>query len=290
MSASNEVGDFLSTRRARITPDRAGVQLWGGQRRVPGLRREEVAQLAGVSTDYYARLERGNLQGVSEAVLESLARALQLDEPERAHLHDLAAAANLAPRARRPKRTATVRPGIVRTVESMVDAPAFVMNRRRDIVAANPLGRALYSEMYAEKPRPVNTARFAFLSPAARRFFIDWDRTADDTVANLRTDAGANPFDRDLTDLIGELVTRSDDFRVRWAAHDVRYHHTGVKAIRHPVVGELRLGFEVMRLPADEGLSMVVYNAEPGTPEADGLRLLASWAADQADITTPTSA
>ena len=289
MSASNEVGEFLSTRRARITPEQAGVQLWGGQRRVAGLRREEVAQLAGVSTDYYARLERGNLQGVSDAVLESLARALQLDEPERAHLHDLAAAANVTPRARRPKRAATVRPGILRTVEAMTDAPAFVMNRRRDIVATNPLGRALYSELYADSTRPVNTARFAFLSPAARRFFIDWDRTADDTVANLRTDAGANPFDRDLTDLIGELVTRSDEFRIRWAAHNVRYHHTGVKAIRHPIVGELRLGFEVMRLPADEGLSMIVYNAEPGTPEADGLQLLASWAADQAEITAPTS-
>ena len=289
MSTPNEVGEFLRTRRARITPEQAGVPLWGGQRRVAGLRREEVAQLAGVSTDYYARLERGNLQGVSESVIEAIARALHLDDAERGHLHDLAATANATAnataRTRRPRRPAGVRAGILRTVESMTEAPAFVMNRRRDILAANPLGQALYSEMYTDPSRPINTARFAFLSPAARRFFIDWPRTADDTVANLRTDAGANPLDKDLTDLIGELVTRSDEFRTRWASHNVRYHHTGTKGIRHPVVGELRLGFEVMQLPADDGLSMVVYNAVPGSPEADGLKLLASWAAD---TTSPT--
>ena len=289
MSTRDEVNEFLSSRRAKISPEQAGVQLWGGRRRVSGLRREEVAQLAGVSTDYYARLERGNLQGVSESVLDSLARALQLDEPERGHLFDLARTANEGVRVKRKPVQTTVRAGLRRTIESMVDSPAFVMNRRRDILAENDLGRALFSELYADSARPVNTARFAFLSPRATRFFVDWERTASDTVANLRTDAGRNPFDKDLTDLIGELVTRSDEFRVRWASHDVRYHHTGTKSLRHPVVGELTLGFEVMELPADPGLSLIAYNAEPGSAAADSLRLLTSWAAEQnadSDIVT----
>ncbi|MEJ5945754.1 helix-turn-helix transcriptional regulator [Pseudokineococcus basanitobsidens] len=278
----SQVSAFLSTRRARLTPQQAGVPLYGGQRRVAGLRREEVAQLAGVSTDYYARLERGNLAGASEEVLDALARALQLDDAERGHLHDLARTSDVpgsAARRRRTPRAATVRPGLVRTLDAITDAPAFVVTLRRDVLAANRLGRALYAPMYESSARPVNTARFAFLDPRARDFFLDWHRTADDTVANLRTDAGRNPHDRALTDLIGELATRSEDFATRWASHDVRYHHTGTKGIHHPVVGDLVLSYEVMVLPADPDQSLITYTAEPATPAADGLRLLATWAA-----------
>lgn len=287
-----EVRAFLSSRRARLTPIQAGVPLYGGQRRVKGLRREEVAQLAGVSSDYYARLERGDLAGASEAVLDAVARALQLDDPERSHLFDLARAAGTgstpAARARRsPRRPASqgVRAGLLSTVAAISDGPAFVVNGHRDVLAANRLGQALYSAVYTSPTRapgsPANTARFAFLDPAARTFFLDWNRAADDTVANLRTDAGRDPYDKDLTDLIGELATRSEDFRLRWASHDVRYHHTGTKGIHHHVVGDLVLSFEVMTLPADPGLAMVVYSAEPGSPTADGLRVLASWAATE---------
>ena len=281
MDIRGEISEFLRTRRAKITPEQAGLPSWGGSRRVKGLRREEVAQLAGVSADYYARLERGNLVGVSDSVLENLARALHLDEPERAHLFDFARTVNAGPLTRHRPVKPAARAGLVRMIESMTESPAFVMNRRRDILAENDLGRALFADLYAEVARPVNTARFAFLSPKAAHFYVDWDRAADDTVANLRTDAGRNPFDKGLTDLIGELVVRSDDFRIRWASHDVRYHHTGFKSMRHPVVGEIRLGFEVMELPADPGLSLIAYTADSGTPAADSLRMLASWSAAQ---------
>ena len=280
-----EMSAFLSARRARLSPAQAGVPLYGGQRRVAGLRREEVAQLAGVSTEYYARLERGNLTGVSGEVLDAVARALQLDEPERTHLFDLARSVSTPTAAARARRRASRRPSVraslVHTLDAITDAPAFVVSRRRDVLAANRLGRALYSELYADPVRPVNTARFAFLDPRARQFFLDWERTADDTVANLRTDAGRNPYDRALSDLIGELATRSEAFSLRWASTNVRYHHTGTKGIHHPVVGDLALSFEVMDLPADPELSLIIYNAESGTPAADALRLLASWAATE---------
>ena len=278
----SQVRAFLSTRRARLSPAQAGVPLYGGQRRVAGLRREEVAQLAGVSTDYYARLERGDLAGASQEVLDALARALHLDDAEHAHLHDLARTASTssgAPRRQRAPRRTSVRPSLLRTLEAITDAPAFVVTTRRDVLAANRLGRALYAPMYTDPTRPVNTARFAFLDPAAREFFADWERTADDTVANLRTDAGRHPNDRALSDLIGELATHSQEFAVRWARHDVRHHHSGTKAIHHPLVGDLVLSYEVMVVPADPDQSLVTYTAEPDTAAADGLRLLASWAA-----------
>jgi transcriptional regulator with XRE-family HTH domain len=280
----NEIRQFLTSRRARITPEQAGLPVYGANRRVPGLRREEVALLAGVSVDYYTRLERGNLGGVSEAVLDALARALQLDEAEREHLFDLARAANTtAPTRRRPAQQ-RVRPGVQRILDAL-DAPADVRNGRRDILAANRLGYALYSELFIDPVRPANIARFVFLSPRAREFFPDWEGAANDLVANLRTEAGRNPHDRGLQDLVGELSTRSQEFRTRWAAHNVRQHQTGRKRLHHPVVGDLELTYEVLALPADPGLSLVVYGAEPGSASQDGLRFLASWAAtlDQLD-------
>jgi transcriptional regulator with XRE-family HTH domain len=275
----NEIRQFLTSRRAKITPEQASLPAYGANRRVPGLRREEVALLAGVSVDYYTRLERGNLGGVSEAVLDALAQALQLDEAERGHLFDLARAANTTGRPRRRPAQQRVRPGVQRILDAITDAPADVRNGRRDILAANRLGYALYSELFIDPVRPANVARFVFLSPRAREFFVDWEGAASDLVANLRTEAGRNPYDRGLQDLVGELSTRSEAFRTRWAAHNVRQHQTGRKQLHHPVVGDLELTYEVLALPADPGLSLVVYGAEPGSASQDGLRLLASWAA-----------
>src|SRR3954462_14995273 len=234
--------------------------MYGGNRRVPGLRREEVALLAGVSVDYYTRLERGNLGGASETVLEAVARARQLDEPERAHLFDLAQARAATGRTRRRSSAQGVRPRIRRMLDAIA-APAFVRNGRMAILASNRLGEALYAPIFDTPRSPPNSARFAFLDPRARDFFRDWEKTTDDAVAVLHAEAGRNPYDRDLTELIGELSTQSDDFRVRWARHDVRYHDTGIKRLRHPVVGDVELGYEVMKLVADDELTMFVYTA-----------------------------
>jgi transcriptional regulator with XRE-family HTH domain len=283
MDNQSETRDFLATRRAKITPEQAGLPVYGGNRRVPGLRRGEVAMLAGVSVEYYTRLERGNLSGVSEGVLEALARALQLDEAEQAHLFDLARAAGTSGRKPQRRRAATqpVRASIQLMLDAMTGAPAFVRNGRLDILAANQLGRAMYSEMYSSPARPANFARFLFLDNRSYGFYPDWERAANDTVAILRTEAGRDPYDRGLTDLVGELSTRSEEFRTRWAAHNVRLHYTGRKHFRHPVVGDLHLMYEALELPADDGLSLLVYTAEPGSATEDALRLLASWAATQ---------
>jgi transcriptional regulator with XRE-family HTH domain len=278
VDSRNDVREFLATRRAKITPHQAGVATYG-RRRVPGLRREEVAMLAGVSTDYYARLERGNLTGVSDSVLEAVAGALHLDEAERAHLYDLARAANATPRTRRRPTGQQIRPGVQRILDGMTAMPAVVLNARLDLLAANRLGHALYSPVYADPARPVNMARFTFLDPQAPVFFSNWDDAASTTVAMLRTEAGRNPYDRELSDLIGELCTRSETFRTRWAAHNVRLHRTGAKRFHHPAVGDLTLTFEVMELPADTGLTLTAYTAEPDTPSHDALALLATWAA-----------
>jgi transcriptional regulator with XRE-family HTH domain len=280
-----EVKAFLSSRRAKITPEQAGLHSYNRNRRVPGLRRSEVADLAGVSVEYYSQLERGNLSGVSDSVLDALARALQLDEAERAHLGDLARTAGPAARTRRKPPTQQVRPSVQRILDGMTEVPAFVHNGRLDVLAANPLAQALFAPVFADPARPVNHARFNFLNPRARDFWPDWERAADDSVAMLRTEAGRDPYDEALIDLVGELCTRSDDFRVRWAAHDVRLHRTGRKHFHHPVVGELHLSYEVMELPADPGLSLIVFSAEAGSPDDDALKLLASWSAthDPAD-------
>jgi transcriptional regulator with XRE-family HTH domain len=286
VSTRDEARAFLTSRRAKITPEQAGLSNYSRSRRVSGLRRSEVADLAGVSVEYYAQLERGNLAGVSESVLDALARALQLDEAEREHLRDLARAAGPARRSRRRPARQQVRPSIARMVQGMTEVPAFVQNGRLEVLATNPLAQALFAPAFADPARPVNLARFTFLNPHARTLWGDWARVATDTVAMLRTEAGRDPFDKDLTDLVGELSTRSDEFRVRWAAHDVRLHRTGQKHIQHPVVGGLRLSYEVMQLTADPGLTLVVYSAAEGSPDDDALRLLASWAAthEPADV------
>jgi len=247
---------------------------------VPGLRREEVALLAGVSVDYYTRLERGNLNGASDSVLEALARALQLDDAERAHLFDLARAANAGGGIRRRRATPQrVRPGVQRVLDAITGAPAWIRNGRADVLTTNRLGRALYAPVFEDPTRPANTARFAFLDPRATDFYADWEGTASDMVAVLRAEAGRNPYDRGLTDLVGELSTRSAAFRTGWAAHNVRFHRAGVKRLHHPVVGDLDLTYEAMELPSDPGLTLLVYTAEPGSPTQDALDLLASWAA-----------
>jgi transcriptional regulator with XRE-family HTH domain len=285
----NEIREFLTSRRARITPEQTGLPTFGGPRRVPGLRREEVALLAGVSVDYYTRLERGNASGVSETVLAAIARALQLDDAEREHLFDLTRAAQTT--VTRPRRRSSpqgVRPGVQRMLDAMTGAPAFVRNGRMDVLAANRLGHALYSEMFAGLRRPVNSARFAFLDSRATTFFVDWERVADDAVAVLRGEAGRNPYDRDLSDLIGELSTQSDEFASRWAKHNVRYHDTGVKRLHHPIVGDLSLTYEVMTLTADSGLTMFAYTAESGSKSEAALNLLASWTATP-DVPEPAN-
>jgi transcriptional regulator with XRE-family HTH domain len=279
MDTRDQIKEFLTTRRARITPDQAGLPAYGGRRRVEGLRREEVAMLAGISVEYYTRLERGTARGVSEDVLDGVSRALQLDEAERTHLYDLVRTVQAtAPNRRRPAQQ-RVRAAVQAVLDAMTDAPAFVRNDRLDVLAANRLGRAFYSLIYADPIQPPNTGRFVFLSPRATEFFLDWDRIAADTVGILRQSAGRDPYDKRLTDLIGELSTRSAEFRVRWAAHDVNLHRSGVKRFHHPVVGDLTLGFEGLDLPGDPGQTMLVYTAEPGSPSQESMRLLASWAA-----------
>lgn len=281
MTHAEDVREFLTSRRAKITPEQAGLPAYGGNRRVKGLRREEVAMLAGMSVDYYTRLERGNLSGASDSVLEALARALQLDDAETSHLYDLARASAAAPRVRRKRSPKTVRPSVQRVIDAIVAAPAWVRNDRGDVLAANDLARALYADLMAETVQPPNNSRFTFLNPRARELYPDWERAADDIVAILRSAAGRNPYDKDLTDLIGELSTRSEEFRTRWARHDVRYHRTGRKRLHHPVVGDLDLAFEAFELPGEPGLRINVYTADPGTPSDDALKVLASWAATQ---------
>ena len=281
MDTRSEIREFLTSRRARITPEQVGLPAYGG-RRVPGLRREEVAVLAGVSVPYYTRLERGDMSGVSESVLEALARALQLDDAERAHLFHLARAAQpaAAPRRRRQSRQ-RVRPPVQHILDAMTGAAAFVRNGRLDVLAANQLGRALYSEMYVGWAGriPVNTARFVFLDPRAPDFYRDWERTAGECVAVLRSEAGRDPYDRDLSDLVGELSTRSEVFRTHWASHNVRFHLNGVKHFHHPVVGEISLNFERLDIAPDPGLTIFTYTAAPGSRDDEARTLLGSWAA-----------
>jgi transcriptional regulator with XRE-family HTH domain len=282
----SEIREFLTSRRANVKPEEAGLPWYGDNRRVPGLRREEVALLAGVSFAYYTRLERGNLNGVSQTVLDALARALQLDDAERAHLFDLARAAHPTMPARRHPPKHGVRPSVQRILDAMTAAPAFVRNGRGDILATNQLGYALYSELYKHPARPVNTARFVFLDPRAADFFVDWDRVATEVVAVLRSEAGRDPYDRGLSELVGELSLQSEQFRTRWAAHNVRFHDKGTKHFHHPIVGDLTLTFETMQLTADTGLTMAVYTAEPGSKSEEALNLLASWTATPAKAAT----
>lgn len=288
-----EIRAFLKSRRDKVTPEQAGVPVYGN-RRVLGLRRGEVAMLAGVSVEYYTRLERGSLGGVSDAVLDSLAQALRLNDTERTHLYELARAASAgSSRARRrgtPVRPA-VRAGVGRMLEAMPTLPAFVTDHRFGILLANPLGRALYAPVYEDAACGNNMARFCFLSPAAGQFYVDWEQIAQTAVGALRVAAARDPYDRELSNLIGELSTRSDAFRGMWGAHDVRVFRDGTKRFRHPAVGRLDLDHETMFLAADEQIGVAVYSAVPGSTAEDGLKLLASWAATtQPSATTEADA
>ncbi|QKV73782.1 helix-turn-helix transcriptional regulator [Amycolatopsis sp. Hca4] len=280
MDLRTEISEFLRSRRARLTPERAGLGAGPG-RRVPGLRREEVAVLASISVDWYVRIERGNLAGVSDEVLDALSAALQLDEAEAAHLADLARAARSS--SRRPAgagRKATLRPGLQIMIDSMQGLPAWARNHRFEIVATNALARALYADLLRSRIAAGNNARFTFLDPIAQDFYVDWEKTADDVVAVLRGYVGANPADRRLSNLVGELATRSPDFARRWAAYDVKYHRTGRKTLHHQVVGDLDLGFEALALPENSTLGLFVYYpADESTRER--LQLLESWAATE---------
>ena len=276
MSNSEEIRDFLKTRRARISPEEAGLPAYGAKRRVPGLRREEVALLAGISVEYYTRLERGNARGVSEGVLDGIVRALQLDEAERAHLLDLVRAANATPSRRRQPTQQRVRPAIQQLLDSMT-VPALVQNGRLDVLYGNRLGRALFSDLFSDVGGAPNAARNLFLNPRSTDFFKEWETIANDVVALLRAEAGRDPYDRALSDLVGELSTRSEDFRVRWARHDVRFHRTGTKHFNHSLVGDLTLAYEALELPADPGQNIFVYMAEPNSASQEALDILASW-------------
>ena len=280
MDNRSEVRDFLISRRGKVTPEQVGLAAGGGARRVAGLRRSEVAQLAGVSVEYYTQLERGSIRGASQSVLDAVARALLLDEAERTHLFDLARAAQSGAAVRRRPAGQRVRPVIQQILDGQL-SPAWVFNRRGDIVAVNSLGRALNSPLFDDPARPVNIARFRFLNPRAADYFRDWDNTAREIVAVLRVEAGKNPYDKALSDLIGELSTRGEEFRTRWATHDVRLHRTGIKRLHHPVVGDLELAYEGIELPADPGLNLVIYTAEPGSATQQALNLLASWSATE---------
>jgi transcriptional regulator with XRE-family HTH domain len=271
-----EISDFLRARRARITPERAGLPAYG-TRRVAGLRREEVAQLAGVSVEYYIRLERGNTRGISDTVLGAVARALQLDEAERQHLFDLVHAANARPRARKPAQP--LRPGVWRLLEAMTDCPAYVWNGHLDVLAANALGRALFAPLLDSAEQPANQARFLFLDPAAPDLFPDWEQLAHDAVAVLRASGGRDPYDEKLALLVRDLTARSTTFREMWAAYDVTRRQSGVKRFHHPVVGPIILTFESMTLVTDPDLRITAGTAEPGSASETALRLLASWTA-----------
>lgn len=284
MERNSDIREFLVSRRAKITPEQAGLPVYGTNRRVQGLRREEVAMLAGISVEYYTRLERGTTSGASEDVLEGIARALQLDEAERTHLFDLVRVANRS----RPTRTRPsqdrVRAPVQHILDAMVGVPAYVRNGRLDILSANQLGAALYAPVMEDPTGPPNTARFTFLNPNATEFFKDWDAIANDAVAILRAEAGRDPYDKRLSDLIGELSTRSEEFRVRWAGHDVKFHRTGTKRLHHPLVGDLVLSYEALELAGDSGQRILAYTAEPGSPTRHALDLLASW------VSTPDGA
>ncbi|TMR98806.1 helix-turn-helix domain-containing protein [Nonomuraea basaltis] len=277
MSRKDEVREFLISRRAHVTPEQAGLPDFGGERRVPGLRREEVAMLAGVSVDYYTQLERGKIRGASESVLNAIARALQLNDVEREYLFELARTTPATPAARSRRRAKpSVRVSVQRVLDNMA-VPAVVVNAQQDLIAANLMGRALFAPHFeADKP---NLARFIFLDPRARDFYVDWPLARSMTAAMLRLEAGRDPLNKDLTALIGELSTLSPQFRTDWGEQDVHEHRTGQKVYRHPEVGEIDVTFDVFELPGEPGLSICTFSVEEGSPSADRFALLASWAA-----------
>jgi transcriptional regulator with XRE-family HTH domain len=270
-----ELREFLRSRRAKITPEEAGLAPHPGARRVPGLRREEVAHLAGVSVDYYVRLERGRNLNVSESVLDAIARALRLSDLERTHLFTLAKPSRARPRALPSQR---VRPGLRLVLDSLTDVPALVLGRRMDVLATNRMARALYADFAALPARSRNMARLIFLDDTIRSLYVDWEGAARGVVASLHLYAGRHPHDPALAELVGELSVRDQDFRHWWADHDVFERTHGVKHYRHPVVGELILGYEAFTPADDPDQTLGISTVEPGSPSEERLRLLASWA------------
>ncbi|MEV8131910.1 helix-turn-helix transcriptional regulator [Pseudarthrobacter oxydans] len=277
-----EVREFLVSRRAQVSPQQVGLPA-GANRRVKGLRRSEVAILAGLSVEYYTRLERGAISGASDQVLESIARALRLDDAERAHLFNLASAASPAarPPRRRTSKSYVPHQSLQWALDAITAGPAFVRNGRMGLLAGNPLMRAFYKDCYDMPGQPPNIARFTFLDERALRFYPDWDAFAEVTVSILRTEAGRDPRNKELHDLVGELGTRSEEFRKLWGEHNVRHHGTGFKTFNHPIVGEMTLAFEGLEMAAEPGLTLTIYTAEPGSPSAERMQLLASWAASE---------
>ncbi|MBE8476009.1 helix-turn-helix transcriptional regulator [Streptomyces justiciae] len=280
MEFQQEIRGFLMSRRARITPEQAGLPFVGGNRRVTGLRREEVAMLAGLSVEYYTRMERGQLGGASESVLDAVARALQLDDDERAHLYDLARSVAPGTSRRRPRPTSPITASVQQVLDSM-SVPAVVQNGRLDVLAANDLGRALYTDLFPASKQPPNFARYVFLDPRAEAFYDDLEEAKNLLVAILRATAGRDPLDKQVSELIGELSTRSTDFSTRWAKHNVRLHTRGRKVVHHPVVGTMELAYDDFALPGDPHVTITTWTAAPGTPSADALTLLATWAETQ---------
>lgn len=276
MSTKREVREFLIARRAAVTPDRAGITSYG-ERRVPGLRREEVAMLAGVSADYYTRLERGNIRGASESVLNAIARALQLTDAEREYLFDLARTAPANPLRNSTPVAQSVRTSVQRVLDHM-SVPAIVTNAHQDIVAANLMGRALYAPILDTDQTP-NMARFIYLNRRAHDFYTDWPAARRTSAGMLRLEAGRNPLDAELTALVGELSTRSPHFRQDWAGQHVHEHRTGAKTFDHPEVGLIDVAFDVFEMPGEPGLQIVTYSPPPGTGTAEKFALLESWGA-----------
>lgn len=276
-SNRSELADFLKTRRARLAPADVGLKGELARRRVPGLRREELAQLAGVSVDYYTRLEQGRSRSASVDVLDALATALQLDDAERAHLHQLGRPQPVARRT--PSRPQRVHPATLELLDrlDLVHSPAFVLGRRLDVLAHNRLAGALITE-FRRLPAPQrNQARFVFLDSHARELYADWRQVAIDTVAMLRHDAGRYPDDPKLSALIGELSIHSEEFRTWWSRHDVQRRTTGTKGYHHPLVGELTVAYQALHPSGDEDQVLIVYTTEPGTASDNALRLLATW-------------
>ncbi len=282
MEKRNEIHDFLVTRRARITPEETDLPAFGSHRRVPGLRREEVAMLAGVSVDYYIRLERGDALGASEEVLDGVARALRLNGDERAHLKNLFDDAKAAG----DLRDEQVRPAVRRIVDAMSVIPAMVRNRRLDILYANRLGQALYSGVFDNPVRPPNPARYVFFDEASRGFFDNWSRVANDMAALLHAESARNPGDERLSALITEL-SASDEFRSRWSAQHVLFHRTGVAHYHHPVVGDLTLAYEDLIIPEGAGQTILVFTPAADTATdtaADTFDRLSAWSSTLAPV------
>jgi transcriptional regulator with XRE-family HTH domain len=275
MDRRAELTEFLKSRRARVQPEELGIKVYGGRRRVPGLRREELAQAAGVSADYYVRLEQGRADNVSEEILDAVANVLELTGDERKHLAALA-----KPRRRRARRRTVqrVRPGVQRLLDALTDVPAFVLGHRMDVLAWNRPAAALVADFEALPARERNVPRMVFLDPSARDLYPQWDAVAAESVDYLRMYAGRAPEDPELAELVGELSIHSPEFRELWARHDVVDKGHGTKVLRHPVVGEISVAYETLQLPGDADQLLVTYTVEPGSPSEQNLRLLASWA------------